>query len=61
MSKLFKNSNYLSNDKTIDFDKDYVYCDAPVKLRQRCVIKAESDYSAEKFPNTACIVDLIRM
>ena len=61
MSKLFKNSNYLSNDKTIDFDKDYVYCDAPVKLRQRCVIKAASDYSREDFPNTACIVDPIRM
>ena len=39
---------------------DVVYHDAPVKLRKRCVVKAESDDSGAKYPNTANICDLIR-
>ena len=32
----------------------------PVKALQRCTAKAESDYSAQPFPTTCCIIDLIR-
>ena len=50
MSKLFDSYKNIN----------VVYNEAPVKLRERCVIKANTDYANEEFPNTACICDLIR-
>ena len=55
MSKLFLDNidNVVIEEKGIDFGVDYVYHDAPVKLRERCIVKSESDYNNEPFPNTA--------
>ena len=36
------------------------YSRAPVKLAERCQIKASTDYGNRKWPTTSCIVDLIR-
>ena len=33
---------------------------APVKLSQRCITKASTDYATEPFPTVACIVDFLR-
>ena len=48
--------------KNVIFQKDFnvEYVRGPLKTIERAQAKAESDYSARAFPNSACLVDIVR-
>ena len=50
---------YFQYNKNIN-NSSYVYQSAPVKLYDRCVVKATSDYQNDQFPSVANIVDFLR-
>ena len=52
-------SNYFTNEEN-ENNKNCVFTKAPVKLYDRCLIKATTDYSIEAYPSAACILDILR-
>ena len=56
------NNSRLQNGvkKYFESNPNAMYQSAPVKLYDRCVIKATSDYSQKEFPSVANIIDFLR-
>ena len=47
-------NNILANDKHCSYHA------GPLKTISRCQLKAESDYAFERYPNCACLLDIVR-
>ena len=57
------NNKYFQNRMSEIFDnrkKNIYFSQAPVKTYDRCLIKASTDYSQEKYPSCANILDFMR-
>ena len=54
------NNTFQSQMKEYFKDKKCKYQSAPVKLRDRCVVKATSDYGKKHYPSCANILDFMR-